>query len=141
MEIGTNLTRFEQKIRIYLNTHQDQLAVQEIRRNKQITTLDRSELEKIFVEAGLGTTADIDYVKDAKGGLGLFLRSLTGLEREAAALAFDSFQQGKALTASPLRFVNELIDYLALQRHDRRRRAVRVAGHRPRPDRSRSDLP
>ncbi|NEE07280.1 hypothetical protein G3M58_12575, partial [Streptomyces sp. SID7499] len=32
---------------------------------------------------------------------------------EAAALAFDSFQQGKTLTANQLRFVNELIDYLA----------------------------
>lgn len=113
MEIGTDLTRFEQKIRIYLNTHQDQLAVQKIRRNKQITALDLSELEKIFVEAGLGTSMDIDYIKDAKGGLGLFLRSLTGLEREAAALAFDTFQQGKAFTANQLRFVNELIDYLA----------------------------
>ncbi|MFE2353111.1 DEAD/DEAH box helicase family protein [Streptomyces parvulus] len=113
MEIGTDLTRFEQKIRIYLNTHQDQLAVQKIRRNKQITATDLSQLEQIFVEAGLGTTADIDYIKDAKGGLGLFLRSLTGLEREAAALAFDTFQQGKTFTANQLRFLNELIDYLA----------------------------
>ncbi|MFD3757488.1 DEAD/DEAH box helicase family protein [Streptomyces sp. NPDC058622] len=113
MEIGTNLTRFEQKVRIYLHTHQDQLAVRKIRRNRQITALDLSELEKIFVEAGLGTTADIDHVKDAKGGLGLFLRSLTGLEREAAALAFETFQQGTALTAQQHRFVHELIDYLA----------------------------
>ena len=113
MDVGCDLTRFEQKVRIYLNTHQDQLAVQKIRRNRQITAVDLAELEKVFVEAGLGTTADIDHVKDASGGLGLFLRSLTGLEREAAALAFDAFQQGKTLTANQLRFVNELIDYLA----------------------------
>ncbi len=113
MEIGTNLTRFEQKIRIYLNTHQNHLAVQKIRRNKQITSLDLAELEAIFVEAGIGTAEDITYIKDANGGLGLFLRSLTGLEREAAALAFDAFQQGKTFTANQLRFVNELIDYLA----------------------------
>ncbi|MEU0061751.1 DEAD/DEAH box helicase family protein [Streptomyces albidoflavus] len=113
MEVGTDLTRFEQKIRIYLNTHQDHLAVQKIRRNKQITALDLSELEAIFVEAGIGTAEDIAYIKDTNGGLGLFLRSLTGLEREAAALAFDAFQQGKTFTANQLRFVNELIDYLA----------------------------
>ncbi|MFE2725012.1 DEAD/DEAH box helicase family protein [Kitasatospora sp. NPDC059327] len=113
MAVGTDLTRFEQKVRIYLNTHQDQLAVQKIRRNKQITALDLSGLEEIFIEAGLATTADIDHAKDTNGGLGLFLRSLTGLERDAAALAFDEFQQGKALTANQLRFVNELIDYLA----------------------------
>jgi type I restriction enzyme R subunit len=94
-------------------SHQDQFAVQKIRRNRQITAVDLSELEKVFVEAGLDTTADIDHVKSTAGGLGLFLRSLTGLEREAAALAFDAFQQGKTLTASQLRFVNELIDYLA----------------------------
>ncbi|MBV9025012.1 MAG: DEAD/DEAH box helicase family protein [Streptomycetaceae bacterium] len=113
MDVGTDLTRFEQKIRIYLNTHQDQLAVQKIRRNRQITALDLAELEKVFVEAGLGTSADIDQAKDTAGGLGLFLRSLTGLEREAAALAFDTFQQGKPFTANQLRFVGELIDYLA----------------------------
>lgn len=113
MEVGTDLTRFEQKIRIYLNTHQDQLAVQKIRRNRQITAVDLAELEKVFVEAGLGTTVDIDHIKDTAGGLGLFLRSLTGLERESAALAFDAFQQGKTLTANQLRFVNELIDYVA----------------------------
>ncbi|MFF0293198.1 DEAD/DEAH box helicase family protein [Kitasatospora sp. NPDC004614] len=113
MSVGTDLTRFEQKVRIYLNTHRDQLAVQKIRRNKQITALDLTELEKIFVEAGLATAADIDHVKEANGGLGLFLRSLTGLERDAAALALDKFQQGKTFTANQLRFVNELIDYLA----------------------------
>ncbi|MDT3400186.1 DEAD/DEAH box helicase family protein [Streptomyces sp. B1866] len=113
MAIGTNLTRFEQKVRIYLNTHQDQLAVQKIRRNRQVTALDLAELEKVFIEAGIGTAEDIDHAKSSAGGLGLFLRSLTGLERGAAALAFDAYQQGRTLTANQLRFVNELIDYLA----------------------------
>jgi type I restriction enzyme, R subunit len=34
MEVGTDLSRFEQKLRIYLRTHENQLAVQKIRRNR-----------------------------------------------------------------------------------------------------------
>ncbi|MFE7246036.1 type I restriction-modification enzyme R subunit C-terminal domain-containing protein [Streptomyces sp. NPDC057580] len=113
MEIGTDRTRFEQKLRIFLRAHEDQLAIQKIRRNKQITATDLTELERIFIEASIGSEADIDQAKAESGGLGLFLRSLTGLEREAAAMAFSTFQAGKTLTSAQLRFVNQLIEYLA----------------------------
>jgi len=43
----------------------------------------------------------------------LFLRSLVGLDRAAAAAAFGTFQQGKTLNSAQLRFVNEVVDYLA----------------------------
>ncbi len=113
MEIGTDLSRFEQKLRIYLRTHENQLAVQKIRRNRQITTTDLDELERIFVESGIGTEAEVSRAKASSGGLGLFLRSLTGLDREAAAAAFGKFQEGKTSTSAQIRFVNEIIDYLA----------------------------
>ncbi|MHA6779622.1 type I restriction endonuclease subunit R [Pseudonocardia saturnea] len=113
MEIGADLTRFEQKLRIYLRTHEDQLAVQKIRRNRQITTTDLDELEGIFIESGIGTDAEIAAAKEDAGGLGLFLRSLVGLDRASAAEAFGSFQQGKSLNSAQLRFVNEIVDYLA----------------------------
>jgi hypothetical protein len=113
MEIGADLTRFEQKLRIYLRTHENQLAVQKIRRNRQITATDLDELEQIFIESGIGTEAEINHAKTNSGGLGLFLRSLIGLDREAAAAAFGRFQEGKTFTSAQLRFVNEVIDYLA----------------------------
>ncbi len=113
MEIGADLTRFEQKLRIYLRTHEDQLAVQKIRRNRQITATDLEELERIFIESGIGTEAEISVAKETSGGLGLFLRSLVGLDRAAAAAAFGTFQEGKTFTSVQLRFINELVDYLA----------------------------
>ncbi|GEL19195.1 type I restriction-modification enzyme R subunit C-terminal domain-containing protein [Pseudonocardia asaccharolytica] len=113
MEIGADLTRFEQKLCIYLRTHEDQLAVQKIRRNRQITATDLDELERIFIEAGIGTEVEIDQAKTTAGGLGVFLRSLTGLDREAAAAAFDAFQQGKTFTSTQLHFLHEVIGYLA----------------------------
>jgi type I restriction enzyme R subunit len=113
MEVGTDLSRFAQKLRIYLRTHENQLAVQKIRRNHQITATDLDELERIFIETGIGTEDEINQAKTNAGGLGLFLRSLIGLDREAAAAAFGKFQEGKTFTSAQLRFVNEIIDYLA----------------------------
>ncbi len=113
MDVGADLTRFEQKLRIYLRTHEDQLAVQKIRRNRQLTATDLDELEHIFIESGIGTEAEIRVAKENAGGLGLFLRSLVGLDRAAAAAAFGTFQQGKTFNSAQLRFVNEVVDYLA----------------------------
>ena len=45
-------------------------------------------------------------------GLGLFVRSIVGLDREAAKRAFDGFLAGKTLTANQIQFVNLVIDYL-----------------------------
>ncbi|HXT38566.1 MAG TPA: type I restriction-modification enzyme R subunit C-terminal domain-containing protein, partial [Candidatus Angelobacter sp.] len=45
-------------------------------------------------------------------GLGLFVRSLVGLDREAAKLALAGFLAGKTLTANQIEFVNLIIDHL-----------------------------
>ena len=47
-----------------------------------------------------------------EGSLGLFVRSLVGLDRPAAKQAFDGFSQGRKLTAHQHEFVNMVIDHL-----------------------------
>ena len=44
--------------------------------------------------------------------LGLFVRSLVGLDREAAKRAFDGFLTGKTLVANQIQFINLMVDYL-----------------------------
>jgi type I restriction enzyme R subunit len=44
--------------------------------------------------------------------LGLFLRSLVGLDREAAKRSFDGFLLGKTLTANQIEFLNLMVDHL-----------------------------
>ena len=46
------------------------------------------------------------------GELGLFVRSIVGLDRQAAKRAFDGFVTGKTLTANQIQFVNLVVDYL-----------------------------
>jgi type I restriction enzyme R subunit len=64
-----------------------------------------------LVEAG-GTEDEIQNVK-SQIGLGLFLRSLVGLDREAAKKAFATFLANKTLTANQIQFVDLIIESLA----------------------------
>ena len=45
----------------------------------------------MLVESGAGTEADIARASEESHGLGLFIRSLVGLDREAATAAFDRY--------------------------------------------------
>lgn len=68
-------------------------------------------VERIFAEAGVSTSEELDCIR-SEGGLGLFVRSLVGLDRVAAKRVFDGFFQGRNLTAHQLEFVNMMIDHL-----------------------------
>lgn len=109
---GKGMARFESKVRTYLRSHENELAVQKLLRNKQITSADLGELERIFLDNGFGTADDIEHAAEKHGGLGLFLRSLSGLDATAATAAFDEFHAGRTLTANQLHFLKLLIDYI-----------------------------
>lgn len=47
-----------------------------------------------------------------QNSLGLFIRSLVGLDREAAKAAFGEFLAGKTLTANQIDFINLIVDHL-----------------------------
>lgn len=108
---GTDRARFLMKVRHFLSQHQDHITIAKLKRNEQLTPQDLSELESMFVAEGVGGPEDIEEIRN-EGGLGLFVRSLVGLDREAAKKALDSFVGGRTLTANQIEFVNLVIDYL-----------------------------
>ena len=55
---------------------------------------------------------EFEHGFDLSHGLGLFVRSLVGLDREAAKQAFAGFLTGKTLNASQIEFVNLIVDHL-----------------------------
>jgi type I restriction enzyme, R subunit len=112
LEVGTDRTKFERKVRTYLRSHNDNLIVQKLLRGRQITSSDLAELKSIFLDLGFGTEADIDLIADEHHGFGLFLRSITGLSRETAVRIFDEFQQGRNLSPAEYNFVELIIDSL-----------------------------
>ncbi|WP_026313452.1 DEAD/DEAH box helicase family protein [Actinomadura flavalba] len=117
LEVGTDRTKFERKVRTYLRSHSDNLVVQKLVRGKQITSADLEELTSVFLDLGFGTETDIDRVAEDHKGFGLFLRSLTGLSRETAVRAFADFQRGRNLTPAEYHFLDLIIDSLTTNGH------------------------
>ncbi|MFD7496784.1 type I restriction-modification enzyme R subunit C-terminal domain-containing protein [Streptomyces sp. NPDC059832] len=60
----------------------------------------------------MASPEDLDQVR-AMGGLGLFVRALCGLDRQAAQQAFEGFIVGKQLSAAQLDFITLIIDVVA----------------------------
>src|SRR5690606_22831679 len=109
--VGTDRARFQMKVRHFLRQHADHIAIQKLRRNEQLTRQDLAELERIMVEEAGASDGDLAEVR-GEGGLGLFVRSLVGLERDAAKDAFAEFLAGKNLNGNQIEFINLIIDHL-----------------------------
>ncbi|RPF26665.1 DEAD/DEAH box helicase family protein [Georgenia muralis] len=108
---GTNFERFRAKAEAYLREHLENLALQRLRRNKQLTAADLAELERMLIDAG-GQHVDIEWATERDGGLGFFVRHLVGLDRAAATEAFEKYLDGTAFSADQIRFVNLIVDEL-----------------------------
>jgi type I restriction enzyme R subunit len=55
---------------------------------------------------------DIKLAKEGPDGLGMFVRSLVGLDRQAAKDALGDFLAGKTLNANQIEFTNLVVDHL-----------------------------
>jgi type I restriction enzyme R subunit len=106
------LENFRAKARQFLHQYENHIAIQKLRMNEPLTKTDLAELEKVLLENGVGSAAEIDKAKDDNGGLGLFVRSLIGLDREAAKAAFAGFLADNTFRADQIEFINLIIDHL-----------------------------
>jgi len=104
--------KFRAKARAFLLEHQDHVAVRKLRLNQALNPNDLAELERMLVMNGIGKQDDIAKAKESAHGLGLFVRTLIGLDREAAKGALATFLNGKNWTANQIEFVNLIINYL-----------------------------
>ena len=110
--IGMDFARFRAKARLFLKEHESDVTIHKLRWNMQLTTHDLENLEKIMLDAGIGTVAEFTQAKKESGGLGLFIRSLIGLDREAAKQALGRFILGTSASANQIEFINLIIDQL-----------------------------
>ncbi|MBA2270163.1 MAG: restriction endonuclease subunit R, partial [Chthoniobacterales bacterium] len=109
---GDSFEEFRRKARQFLREHEDHIAIHKLRMNQPLTSGDLAELERMLAESGLGGAGAIERAKRESDGLGLFVRSLVGLDRTAAKGAFSIFLDGRTPTANQLEFVNLIIDHL-----------------------------
>ncbi len=103
---------FRAKARAFLRANQDHIAIHKLRTNRALTPADLSELERMLAESGVGRPEDTRRAKRESQGLGLFVRSLVGLDREAARQAMAGFLAGRTMSANQIEFVNLIVEHL-----------------------------
>lgn len=109
---GEGFEKFRSKARAFLREHQDHIAIHKLRLNKTLTATDLDELEKMLRASGVGGAEQIERAKKESQGLGIFVRSLVGLDREAAKAALADFTGGKPMAANQIEFVNLVVNHL-----------------------------
>ena len=107
-----DMERFRAKAAAYLKAHEDHVALQRLRRNKALAPDDLAALEQMLLESGAGDDHAVAQAKEEAQGLGLFIRSLVGLDRQAAMEAFGGFLAGTQLNANQIHFVDLIVNEL-----------------------------
>jgi type I restriction enzyme R subunit len=108
-----DFAKFREKAQAFLRAHQNHVTIAKLRSAKPLTPVDLAELERMLAESGVGTADDIGRARTEAEGLGLFVRSLVGLDRAAAQATFADFLAGKVLGANQIHFVNLIVEHLA----------------------------
>lgn len=111
ISMGLDMEKFREKARQFLREHQDHISLQRLRRNQTLTPTDLTELEKMLEAAG-GSSEQIKAATEQANGLGIFVRSLVGLEREAVMEAFGNFISGTTLNGNQFEFLEMIIQEL-----------------------------
>ncbi len=109
---GMNWERFRAKAQAYLRQHEDHVALQKLRRNKQLTAADLESLAEMLIASGGDQPVGIDWVTERAGALGPFIRSLVGLDRTAATEAFAAYLDEAKFSVQQVRFVSLIVDEL-----------------------------
>ncbi len=111
---GMNWERFRTKAQTYLKRHEDHIALQKLRRNKQLTPADLDSLAEMLIASGGDQQVDIAWVTERAGALGPFIRSLVGLDRAAATEAFAAYLDQTKFSVEQVRFVSLIVDELTV---------------------------
>ena len=86
------------------------LTIARIHRNQPITATELKELDRmLFEQSGVATRDEYEALLGEKP-LGVFIRSILGMDANSAKEAFASFLSNGNLTSTQIEFVNHVID-------------------------------
>jgi type I restriction enzyme R subunit len=106
------LQSYKDRVESYVRSHKDHLVIQKLKSNKSITDTEINTLESILFDGKTVGTKE-DYIETyGDKPLGVFIRSIVGLDATAAQEAFADFIQTGSLRADQMTFINNIISYL-----------------------------
>ena len=106
---------YKQRVENYVRQHEDYLVIQKLKRNIPITHDEVTILENLLFDGKECGTKE-DYLKEyGDKPLGTFIRTIVGLDRNAADAAFAQFLGVGNLTANQNQFISMIIDFLTTE--------------------------
>lgn len=111
---ATSSIQYKKKVMSFLKANENHIVLHKLKHNVPITETDIEELERLLFETGgVGTREDFEQAFGKQEHLGLFIRSIVGLDREAAKKAFGDYLNDHKFNSSQIQFINLVIDYLS----------------------------
>ncbi len=105
-----DLEEYKKKVEYYIREHQDNTVIKKLKSNIPLNKEDINALENILFSE-VGTEEEYKQAYENKP-LGAFVRSIVGLDMNAAKTAFAKFLDDSRLDSRQIHFVNQIIEYI-----------------------------
>lgn len=106
------LKSYKDRVEAYLRNHKDHLVIHKITHNIPITSEELKQLEEILFDQQTCGTRE-EYIQEyGEQPLGRFIRSILGLDIEAANRVFSEFLSKGSLRSEQMIFIQNIISFL-----------------------------
>lgn len=110
---GINLAQYRRKVESYIRDNENHIVIAKLKHNKPLTPTDLAELERfVFESEAVESRERFEQTFGADRPLSVFIRSLVGLDRNAAKDAFGQFLDSARYNSQQIRFVEMIIEKL-----------------------------
>ena len=107
-----NLQSYKDRVEKYVRENRHHLTIDKLTRNQPITPAELGALEEILFTDDVAGSREQLQQEFGEVPLGKFVRSILGLDVQAAQAAFADFLKSGTFTADQMRFIDTIITYL-----------------------------
>ena len=104
---------YKKNVEKFIRENANHIVISKLNTNQPITEVEIEQLQQILFDGGDRGT--YDHYKEIYGAqpLGIFIRSIVGLDIQAAQKEFATFLQSGDLNASQMKFIDQIISHLS----------------------------
>ena len=112
VQADPNLKDYRRRVERYIRDHQDHITIRRLKNNEPISKVDIEALEDLLFDKDNVISREAYEEIYGEEPLGVLVRSIVGLNRNAAKVAFAEFLRQAPLHPDQISFLNEVVEYL-----------------------------
>tara|TARA_B110000046_G_scaffold31763_1_gene33849 strand:- start:126 stop:3632 length:3507 start_codon:yes stop_codon:yes gene_type:complete len=113
-EASGSMLEYRERVEKYVRDNKHHVTISKLLNNQPITEVELEELERILFTSEGAHSKKLLAKEFGDMPLGYFVRSIFGLNQEAAQEAFSRFMQQGQFSANQMNFMNTIIRYLTV---------------------------